>query len=73
MGLLFPAQMTQPDVLIQVLDILKNNREFYSVDTQYRTKLSCRNLGTPLGCQTYRDTIRIQHILRSIFNVLNLW
>uniref|UniRef100_A0A4W4EFX3 RNA uridylyltransferase n=1 Tax=Electrophorus electricus TaxID=8005 RepID=A0A4W4EFX3_ELEEL len=49
-----PFQMTQPDVLIQVLDILKKSAEFTDVESDFHAKVPvvfCRDVASGLLCK----------------------
>lgn len=50
----YPSTMTQPDVLIQVLEILKNSVEFTEVESDFHAKVPvvfCRNVASGLMCK----------------------
>ncbi|TRY67979.1 hypothetical protein DNTS_035546 [Danionella cerebrum] len=50
----YPPSMTQPDVLIQVLEILKNSVEFVEVESDFHAKVPvvfCRDLESGLMCK----------------------
>ncbi|XP_052397285.1 terminal uridylyltransferase 4 isoform X1 [Carassius gibelio] len=50
----YPSSMTQPDVLIQVLEILKNNVEFAEVESDFHAKVPvvfCRDVASGLMCK----------------------
>ncbi|XP_074524138.1 terminal uridylyltransferase 4 isoform X2 [Halichoeres trimaculatus] len=49
-----PASMTQPEVLIQVLEILKNSSEFSEVESDFHAKVPavfCRDVSSGLLCK----------------------
>ncbi|KAG7459159.1 terminal uridylyltransferase 4 isoform X1 [Solea senegalensis] len=49
-----PSSMTQPEVLIQVLEILKNSSEFSDVESDFHAKVPavfCRDVGRGLMCK----------------------
>ncbi|XP_077440711.1 terminal uridylyltransferase 4 isoform X2 [Vanacampus margaritifer] len=51
---IFPSTMTQPEVLIQVLDILKNSNEFSEVVSDFHAKVPaiiCRDVLSGLMCK----------------------
>ncbi|MCJ8742090.1 hypothetical protein PDJAM_G00077970 [Pangasius djambal] len=51
---LYPSGMTQPDVLIQVLDILKKSDEFSDVESDFHAKVPvifCRDVSRGLLCK----------------------
>ncbi|XP_077389550.1 terminal uridylyltransferase 4 isoform X3 [Festucalex cinctus] len=51
---IFPSTMTQPEVLIQVLDILKNSTEFSEVVSDFHAKVPaiiCRDVLSGLMCK----------------------
>ncbi|XP_060793766.1 terminal uridylyltransferase 4 isoform X2 [Neoarius graeffei] len=51
---LYPSGMTQPDVLIQVLDILKKSDEFTDVESDFHAKVPvifCRDVSFGLPCK----------------------
>ncbi|XP_017342735.1 terminal uridylyltransferase 4 isoform X4 [Ictalurus punctatus] len=51
---LYPSSMTQPDVLIQVLDILKKSDEFSDVESDFHAKVPvifCRDVSCGLLCK----------------------
>ncbi|KAF5893500.1 terminal uridylyltransferase 4-like, partial [Clarias magur] len=51
---LYPSGMTQPDVLIQVLDILKKSDEFLDVESDFHAKVPvifCRDVSRGLLCK----------------------
>ncbi|XP_046725009.1 terminal uridylyltransferase 4 isoform X2 [Silurus meridionalis] len=51
---LYPAGMTQPDVLIQVLDILKKSEEFSDVESDFHAKVPvifCNDVSSGLLCK----------------------
>ncbi|XP_062870941.1 terminal uridylyltransferase 4 isoform X2 [Trichomycterus rosablanca] len=51
---LYPASMTQPDVLIQVLDILKKSAEFTEVESDFHAKVPvifCRDVSSGSLCK----------------------
>ncbi|XP_051515437.1 terminal uridylyltransferase 4-like isoform X2 [Myxocyprinus asiaticus] len=50
----YPSTMTQPDVLIQVLEILKNSVEFVEVESDFHAKVPvvfCRDVASGLMCK----------------------
>ncbi|XP_008280014.1 terminal uridylyltransferase 4 isoform X2 [Stegastes partitus] len=50
----YPSSMTQPEVLIQVLEILKNNSEFSEVESDFHAKVPavfCRDVRSGLMCK----------------------
>uniref|UniRef100_A0A673N586 RNA uridylyltransferase n=1 Tax=Sinocyclocheilus rhinocerous TaxID=307959 RepID=A0A673N586_9TELE len=50
----YPSTMTQPDVLIQVLEILKNSVEFAEVESDFHAKVPvvfCRDVASGLMCK----------------------
>ncbi|XP_037397336.1 terminal uridylyltransferase 4 isoform X1 [Pygocentrus nattereri] len=50
----YPSNMTQPDVLIQVLDILKKSAEFSEVESDFHAKVPvvfCRDAASGLPCK----------------------
>uniref|UniRef100_A0A671QWJ8 Terminal uridylyltransferase 4-like n=2 Tax=Sinocyclocheilus anshuiensis TaxID=1608454 RepID=A0A671QWJ8_9TELE len=50
----YPSSMTQPDVLIQVLEILKNSVEFAEVESDFHAKVPvvfCRDVASGLMCK----------------------
>ncbi|XP_037553824.1 terminal uridylyltransferase 4 [Nematolebias whitei] len=50
----FPSTMTQPEVLIQVLEILKNSPEFSEVESDFHAKVPavfCRDRSSGLPCK----------------------
>nr|XP_023674765.1 terminal uridylyltransferase 4 isoform X2 [Paramormyrops kingsleyae] len=50
----YPSSMTQPDVLIQVLDILKNNPQYTNVESDFHAKVPvvfCRDVSSGLMCK----------------------
>uniref|UniRef100_UPI003AAA676E terminal uridylyltransferase 4 isoform X1 n=1 Tax=Centroberyx gerrardi TaxID=166262 RepID=UPI003AAA676E len=50
----YPSSMTQPDVLIQVLEILKNSPEFSEVESDFHAKVPvvfCRDISSGLMCK----------------------
>ncbi|XP_022519969.2 terminal uridylyltransferase 4 isoform X2 [Astyanax mexicanus] len=50
----YPPNMTQPDVLIQVLDILKKSAEFSEVESDFHAKVPvvfCRDAASGLPCK----------------------
>ncbi|KAJ8392523.1 hypothetical protein AAFF_G00074010 [Aldrovandia affinis] len=50
----FPSTMTQPDVLIQVLRILKNNTEYTQVESDFHAKVPvvfCQDVSSGLMCK----------------------
>ncbi|XP_056893412.1 terminal uridylyltransferase 4 [Takifugu flavidus] len=49
-----PSSMTQPEVLIQVLEILKNNSDFSEVESDFHAKVPavfCRDVSSGLLCK----------------------
>ncbi|XP_013887771.1 terminal uridylyltransferase 4 [Austrofundulus limnaeus] len=51
---IFPSTMTQPEVLIQVLEILKNRSEFSEVESDFHAKVPavfCRDRSSGLMCK----------------------
>ncbi|KAK6313835.1 hypothetical protein J4Q44_G00152940 [Coregonus suidteri] len=50
----YPSTMTQPDVLIQVLEILKNSAQFSEVESDFHAKVPvvfCRDVNSGLMCK----------------------
>ncbi|KAJ8270264.1 hypothetical protein GJAV_G00112280 [Gymnothorax javanicus] len=50
----YPSNMTQPDVLIQVLEILKNSSQFSEVESDFHAKVPvvfCRDVKSGLLCK----------------------
>ncbi|KAM3875768.1 terminal uridylyltransferase 4 [Diretmus argenteus] len=50
----YPSSMTQPDVLIQVLEILKNSAEYSEVESDFHAKVPvvfCRDVSSGLICK----------------------
>ncbi|XP_051803116.1 terminal uridylyltransferase 4 [Acanthochromis polyacanthus] len=50
----YPSSMTQPEVLIQVLEILKNSSEFSEVESDFHAKVPavfCRDVSSGLMCK----------------------
>ncbi|XP_039984568.1 terminal uridylyltransferase 4 isoform X5 [Xiphias gladius] len=50
----YPSSMTQPEVLIQVLEILKNSSEFSDVESDFHAKVPavfCRDVSSGLMCK----------------------
>ncbi|XP_042272027.1 terminal uridylyltransferase 4 isoform X1 [Thunnus maccoyii] len=50
----YPSSMTQPEVLIQVLEILKNSPEFSEVESDFHAKVPavfCRDVSNGLMCK----------------------
>uniref|UniRef100_A0A3Q3M563 RNA uridylyltransferase n=1 Tax=Mastacembelus armatus TaxID=205130 RepID=A0A3Q3M563_9TELE len=50
----YPSSMTQPEVLIQVLEILKNSSEFSDVESDFHAKVPtvfCRDMSSGLMCK----------------------
>lgn len=50
----YPSPMTQPEVLIQVLEILKNSSEFSEVESDFHAKVPavfCRDISSGLVCK----------------------
>ncbi|XP_056459733.1 terminal uridylyltransferase 4 isoform X1 [Gadus chalcogrammus] len=50
----YPATMTQPDVLIQVLEILKKSPQFLEVESDFHAKVPvvfCRDTSSGLACK----------------------
>lgn len=50
----YPSTMTQPDVLIQVLEIIKNSEEFSEVESDFHAKVPvvfCRDVTSGLMCK----------------------
>ncbi|XP_029985453.1 terminal uridylyltransferase 4 isoform X3 [Sphaeramia orbicularis] len=50
----YPSPMTQPEVLIQVLEILKNSSEFSEVESDFHAKVPavfCRDVSSGLVCK----------------------
>ncbi|KAI1883144.1 hypothetical protein AGOR_G00242200 [Albula goreensis] len=50
----YPSNMTQPDVLIQVLEILKNSSQFTEVESDFHAKVPvvfCRDASSGLLCK----------------------
>ncbi|XP_030641823.1 terminal uridylyltransferase 4 [Chanos chanos] len=50
----YPSSMTQPDVLIQVLEILKNSEDFSEVESDFHAKVPvvfCRDSASGLMCK----------------------
>lgn len=50
----YPSSMTQPEVLIQVLEILKNSSEFSEVESDFHAKVPavfCRDVSNGLMCK----------------------
>ncbi|XP_051518860.1 terminal uridylyltransferase 4-like [Myxocyprinus asiaticus] len=50
----YPSTMTQPDVLIKVLEILKNSVEFVEVESDFHAKVPvvfCRDMASGLICK----------------------